>query len=203
MWNKEDEIIIVEVKLKKHRISLRYPEIKGLKNKEVEKNINALIQEEIYIMIVEEGYEEDYKKEFSGEYDIKLQTTDLLSLVIYLHSYSKGAAHGLTVLKAINIDLEDARIYQLQDIFTKDAKYIEKINKNIKNDIVKRDIPLLVEFETIDKNQDYFLTGDSLVIFFQLYEYTAYAYGIPKFAIPYMALEDMIDTEGPLKNIIV
>jgi len=203
MWNKEDEIIIVEVKLKKHRISLRYPEIKGLKNKEVEKNINALIQEEIYIMIVEEGYEEDYKKEFSGEYDIKLQTTDLLSLVIYLHSYSKGAAHGLTVLKAINIDLEDARIYQLQDIFTKDAKYIEKINKNIKNDIVKRDIPLLVEFETIDKNQDYFLTGDSLVIFFQLYEYTAYAYGIPKFAIPYMVLEDMIDEEGPLKNIIV
>lgn len=203
MWNKEGEALIVERKLRRHRISLTYPEVIGLKNKEIQKSINELIQEEIYKMIVEEGYEEDYKKEFWGEYDLKLQTEDFLSIVIYLHSYSRGATHGLTALKAINVDLQEGNVHQVTELFTRDSDYMKRINQIIKEEIIERKIPLLVEFETIDKKQDYYLTKEGLVIFFQLYEYTPYAYGIPEFKIPYTIIKDIIDEKGSLKNIIV
>ncbi|ARE86705.1 DUF3298 and DUF4163 domain-containing protein [Clostridium formicaceticum] len=202
MIQEEGKGQILKRKLIRHRVSLTYPEIVDLENKEVEKTINDLIQEEIYKMIVEQGYEEDYTKEFWGEYKVKLKENNILSMLIYINSYSKGAAHGLTAVKAINVDLISGKTYELQDLFVKNGVYIEKINEIIKEEIVEKDIPLLVEFETIDKKQDFYLTEDAVIIFFQLYEYTPYAYGIPEFSIPYAVLADLIDESSPMKVLI-
>ncbi|MCC5911792.1 MAG: DUF3298 and DUF4163 domain-containing protein [Clostridiaceae bacterium] len=201
MWERGN-IKVVERKLIRHRIGLTYPDVVGLKNQEAEVKINGIIQEEIYKMIVEQGYEEDYTKEIWGEYEVKLIDEEVLSILLYIYSYSKGAAHGMTALKAINVSLEKGEVYELQDLFIKNSGYIETINEIVKEEIHQRDIPLLVAFETIDKKQDFYLTSEALVVFFQLYEYTPYVYGIPKFSIPYRVLVDKIDEVSPLNHLI-
>ncbi|AKL94433.1 putative protein with DUF3298 domain [Clostridium aceticum] len=202
MIQEESRGKIVTRKLIRHRVSLTYPEVIDLEDKEVEKTINDFIQEEIYKMIIEQGYEEDYTKEFWGEYKVKLKEANILSMLVYINSYSKGAAHGLTAVKAINVDLSTGKVYDLQDLFIKNSDYIEKINEVIKEEIIEKNIPLLVEFETIDKKQDFYLTKDHLTIFFQLYEYTPYAYGIPEFEIPYTVLASTIEESNPMKAFI-
>ncbi|SDK68248.1 DUF3298 and DUF4163 domain-containing protein [Natronincola ferrireducens] len=189
---------IIQKKLIRYRIGLTYPEITDLENKEAEDTINQLIQEEIYRMIVEQGYEEDYTIEIWGDYEVKVNDKDLLSILLNIHSYSKGAAHGLKAVKALNIDLKRGKLYELKDLFLQNNNYIDKINEIVKEEIVTKDIPLLVEFETIDKRQDFYLTKEGITIFFQIYEYTPYAYGIPEFKISYDILTEMIDIKSPI-----
>ncbi|SNS75885.1 protein of unknown function [Anaerovirgula multivorans] len=201
MIKEEGKAKIEKRKLIRHRIGLTYPDIIGLDNEDIQQAINGTIQEEIYKMIIEQGYEEDYTKEIWGDYKVELNEYNLLSVLIYIHSYSKGAAHGLTALKAINFDLQSGKTYELADLFIKNSGYVNKINELIKEEMVEKDIPMLVEFETIDKKQDFYLTKEALTVFFQLYEYTPYAYGIPEFGIPYNELEDIVNKQGPLKFI--
>lgn len=198
MTREEGKAKIIEKKLIRRRIGLIYPEITDLENQEAQRMINEKIQEEIYKMIIEQGYEEDYTKQFWGEYKVALNEKDLLSILIYIHSYSKEAAHGLTALNAMSFDLLNGKPYELADLFTKSSDYVDRINAFVREEIIEKQIPLLVDFETIDKRQDYYLTKDALIIFFQVYEYTPYAYGIPEFRIPYYALMDIIDESGPL-----
>lgn len=198
MFKEEGKANVIERKLIRHRIGLIYPDITGLDNKEVQQTINETIQEEIYKMIIEQGYEEDYTKEIWGEYDIKINDHHLLSILISIHSYSKGAAHGLTALKALNFNLKDGKVYELADLFIKKSGYVSIISEFIKDEMMRKDVPLLVEFETIDKRQDFYLTPNALITFFQLYEYTPYAYGIPEFSIEYTQLIDILDKTGPI-----
>lgn len=199
MVKEEGKVTIVKRKLIRHRIGLSYPDIIKLDNQDAQQAINGTVQEEIYKMIIEQGYEEDYTKEIWGDYKVKLNKHNLFSLLIYINSYSKGAAHGLTALKAMTFDVQSGKNYELADLFINNSNYVNRINKVIKEEMVEKDIPLLVEFETIDKKQDFYLTKDALIVFFQLYEYTPYAYGIPEFTIPYSNLEDIINEIGPLK----
>ncbi|SET33349.1 protein of unknown function [Natronincola peptidivorans] len=202
MIREEGKAKIIKRRIIKQRIGVTYPDIIGLENKEAQKEINALIQEEIYRMIIEQGFEEDYTKEIWGDYKVKYNKNNLFSILIYINSYSKGAAHGLTAVKGINVDLCTGRSYQLMDLFMKDSNYISTINEIINHQIMKRKVPLLIEFETIDKKQDFYLKEEALVVFFQIYEYTPYDFGIPEFEIPYTEIQDCFDTKGPAKAII-
>jgi hypothetical protein len=53
-------------------------------------------------------------------------------------------------------------------------------------------------FKGISPEQDYYIADKALVLFFQLYELTAYAYGFPYFPISIYDLQTIIDEQGPL-----
>ncbi len=193
---------LVEKKLIKYRVGLTYPEFINFKDSDVQRIINETIQEEIYKMIIELGYEDDYTKEIWGNFGLKLNKKDLLSLLLDINSYSKGAAHSCKIVRALNFNLANGKTYELKDLFAINSDYIKKINEFIKDEIHGRNIPLLLQFETIDRKQDFYLGEASLTLFFQLYEYTPYAYGIPEFSMDYSKLDDIICKTGPIYQLL-
>ena len=50
----------------------------------------------------------------------------------------------------------------------------------------------LFPFEAIRADQDFYLSNNELVVYFQAYEYTPYAAGIPEFAAGFPTIEGRI-----------
>ncbi|NLM04803.1 MAG: DUF3298 and DUF4163 domain-containing protein [Clostridiales bacterium] len=194
--------LILERKIKRHRVNLAYPKIVGLSDNILKRKMNKIIEEEIYKFLIEEGYERDFEKKFFVDYDIKLCTTDILSLAIYIQSYYDGTTNEIISLRGINMDLNDGKTYFLYDLFKDNNEYMLRINEFIKEEIEKNEIPIIIAFETIDKKQDYYLTKDNLVVFFQQCEHTSSTYGLLKFHIPYSLVKDIISKRGLLKYMV-
>ncbi|HHY20883.1 MAG TPA: DUF3298 domain-containing protein [Bacilli bacterium] len=68
--------------------------------------------------------------------------------------------------------------------------------------IKQRDIFLLNGFTVIRPDQDFYIADKALVIYFQLYEITPYAYGFPMFPISVYEIQDIIDENGPLGRML-
>ena len=69
----------------------------------------------------------------------------------------------------------------------KDIQYSDIINKKIKEEISKNPENYFDsgnEFKGISENQSFYIEGDNLVIYYQLYDIAPYAFGIPEFKIP-------------------
>jgi hypothetical protein len=60
---------------------------------------------------------------------------------------------------------------------------------------------LISEYKGIPENQPFYLTPTNIVLFYPLYQYTPYYYGIPKFEIPYNQINSLINPNGPLTAI--
>lgn len=83
-------------------------------------------------------------------------------------------------------------------MFKPGSDYVKRLSALIQEQIKVRDIQLLNEFTAIRPDQDFYLADKSIVIYFQLYELTAYVYGFPMFPISVYELQDIIDENGPL-----
>ena len=68
--------------------------------------------------------------------------------------------------------------------------------------MIEEDIPLIADFNSIDENQEYYLSDKFLIIYFQLYEYTPYVYGIPQFHISLEELQPYFRNNSPLYRLI-
>lgn len=183
--------------LENDHISVYYPQVEGLENTEVEKRINRRILDLVEDLINSQRDEEAIV-EITGSYLVRLNKKSLLSIRFEIYSYREMAAHGLTIVKSLTFDLNSGRVYQLDDFFRPDSGYLQFISQQIKLQIVQEDIPLIAAFNSIDKNQDYYLSDKFLIIYFQLYEYTPYVYGIPQFHIPLEELEPYFRNNSPL-----
>ncbi len=200
---KSDTAAIIAVKrIVQWPLDLNYPEISGLKNSEIERSINELILKKTYDLV------EDQKKRFKnliqvrGTYEVKLNKSGLLSIYFTNYAFWKGAAHGLTLTDSLTVDLDTGKVYGLEDFFQEESHYIQQISKLIKQQIKARKIQLITDFQTIHKDQQFYLTPQGVVIYFQTYAYTPYYYGIPQFTIPYRGLMDLMLTEGPLPRLL-
>ncbi|NLY42575.1 MAG: DUF3298 and DUF4163 domain-containing protein [Clostridiaceae bacterium] len=194
----QKERIVAEItprKVTRPGISITYPQVSGLKNPEVQFKINQAIIEQIQQMVYSQIPD---AAEIQVDYRVTYNQNGILSMVFEQYSYVRGAAHGMTTVESLTIDLENARIYTLKDLFNPGSNYVETINNQIKLQIKERDIPMLKEFDSISENQQFYLTEKDIVIYFQLYEYTPYVYGIPEFPIPIASMVNMINKDGPL-----
>lgn len=137
-------------------------------------------------------------EEMLGSYEIKNNQRDILSLSLSNYTYHYHAAHGMTYINSLTFDLQKGKLCDLKDLFKQNSNYIERISSLIKEQIQKRNIFLLEEFTSINPNQDFYIADKVLVVYFQLYELTAYAFGFPMFPLSVYDLQDIIDEEGPL-----
>jgi hypothetical protein len=117
--------------------------------------------------------------------------------------YHYHAAHGMTVIKSLTFDLQKGKLVALKDLFKPGSGYVKRISELIKVQIKERNIPLLVDFTAIKPDQDFYIADKALVVYFQLYEITPYAYGFPMFPISVYDLQDIIDENGPLGRMAV
>jgi len=181
-----------------------YPRVTGMQNKQLQQFINSTIVRQNQQLINEQtGNMDTTVVDLYGYYEIKNNQRDVLSLSLNNYVYHYHAAHGMTVIKSLTFDLQKRRQVELKDLFKPGSDYVKRISELIKVQIKERDIPLLVDFKAIRPDQDFYIADKALIIYFQLYEITPYAYGFPMFPISVYALQDIIDENGPLGRMAV
>ena len=87
--------------------------------------------------------------EMVGSFEIKNNQRDILSLTLSNYAYPDRAAHGMTYLEALTFNVITGKQYQLKDLFKPGSNYIEIISRIIKEQIKKRDLPVINEFREI------------------------------------------------------
>ena len=116
---------------------------------------------------------------------------DILSFYVDYYQYT-GGAHGLTERRAYNIDFKTGELLPLATLFEPDYAYKAVIDKEINRQIAL-DPETYFEgdmgFQGIGKEQNYYLDGENLVIYFNQYEIAPYAAGIREFKIPQKLLD--------------
>lgn len=118
----------------------------------------------------------------------------ILSLYFDLYEYT-GGAHGSTVRTSDTWDISLSRLVSLSDLFPPGTNvrdyYIREIAERIKHESQNGYMMYFENYEDMIKQylnlNNFYLTYDGVVIYFQQYEIAPYASGIPEFLIPYGA----------------
>jgi len=183
------------------KISIYYPYVFGLPNLHAEYQINQKIVATLNDMVIELGFYDENLIEMVGEFEIKTNERQILSLTLTVYSFT-GGAHGMTLVKALSFNVTTGKHYELKDLFLPDSDYVKRLSEIIKPKIAEWEIPILDEFTQIREDQDFYLADHSLVIYFQLYEISPYVAGFPYFPIPILDIQDIIQPKGPLEILL-
>ena len=176
-----------------------YPVVTHMKNQQLQEMINQSIVKETQGLIdVQAGNMPTNVVEMIGSFEIKNNQRDVLSLSLSNYAYHYHAAHGMTYIKSLTFDLKKRKQCELKDLFKPGSSYVEKLSDLISKQIVLRDVPILNSFSKIKPDQDFYIADKSLVIYYQLYEITPYAFGFPMFPISVYEIQDIINEDGPL-----
>jgi len=198
------EITITDLVIKEDREALKvdivFPLVQGIKDKQVEEKINQTIQKDVlsfkemmqteseeYLQGAKEEGWEIRKYEAFAYYIVHYQKDDLLSLSVFYYSYTLGA-HGHTLQRAYNFNLENGEKNLLRNILKEKKDYVDFINQEIKRQMELNPQEYFTEwsvFQSISEEQPFYLIEDGIVVYFGLYEIAPYASGIKYFKIPY------------------
>lgn len=176
-------------------IDVTIPQIENLDNKEGEKNINDEIIKwtEDWIndvkLISDEYFKDGVAPSFPYQLYARYITTNIKDPISFYIDYYQftGGAHGMTTRIAYNVDKAKAIKLDLKDLFKHDYDYKSVIDKEIKKQIKKDPDKYFTGkegFNGIKDNQEFYIKGDTVVVYFGLYEIAPYVAGIPEFNIP-------------------
>lgn len=177
-----------------------YPKAVNLPSK-VRSKINFAIKKTAFAAIP--GYDPETSViEAYSNYKTILNMKGILSLRFEDYYYPEMAAHGVTGVSSVTLDLKTGHEYQFYQLFRKGSNYQAVLNQIIQAQIVAEQIPLLKPFAGVSPDENYYLTPDNLVIYYQPYVYTPGAYGVLEFSIPYTQITGIIDPVGPIGRIL-
>jgi hypothetical protein len=139
-------------------------------------------------------------------YTLFLAQDDLVSVKFDVGSYYQGAAHPNSYSDVINYDLKNGKQLKLGDLFKPGSKYLQQIANYAIADLKKqaKDKGLIDgEIENgaapLAKNyQSWIITKKGLGITFDAYQVGPYAAGPQSVMVPYSALKEVINPEGPV-----
>lgn len=182
-------------------VHMDIPVIWGIKDKNVQKDINSKIYDEI--MNFKERVEKDnveyikdsktYKYPVNPfsiyvNYNIHFCSKDILSITLDEYAY-EGGAHGTTERKSYNINLENGKEISLKDLFVNDDDWKKIISDKVKSEMLaNKEIYFedsVKDFKTIEDNQSFYIEDGNIVVYFGQYEIAPYAAGIREFKIPF------------------
>lgn len=183
------------------RVQIYQPRFKNFSDSEFEDKLN-----EEYAELIEKWQEiflENSAKsaltecELSLRQEVKLKNKQFLSVVGDAYSFTSGI-HGTSRRVAKNIDLLNNKELKLSDLFSDEA-YEEALNQKIgeildKNPDEYSDLwekPIL----TKSHQEDFYLSGEGLILYYPPYELSYYARGFVEFCIPYKELSGYLSPE--------
>ncbi len=184
-------------------VSVETPRLVGVEDPTVQDTINAVfagIYDDAVEMTssMETQSKDDFEAGFAvGPYALDVKyvvhylSGDVLSVTISQYTYL-GGAHGGTSIYPFNYNIATGNQLSISELFVGGSDYMNVIDTNIAAEIVNRDLYELAPFSTVGSAAQYYLTLDSVVFFFQEYEYFPYAAGIQEFAIQYPAFSGML-----------
>ncbi|MDP4108668.1 MAG: protease inhibitor I42 family protein [Bacillota bacterium] len=192
------------------KVTVQYPQLDGLPSYDAQVGINSILRRAASSAIDEGlGFAYDLKTakqsnpgftakcETNFNYRITYNQNGILSVVLLDYQYS-GGAHGGTLQSSYTFDLATGKVLELSDLTVKNSAYTSYINSAIRKEIDKRvaagDLYEFSDsrFETVGDRPDFYLSGDSVVFYFQEYEHFPYAAGIQEFPVLYSGLGGML-----------
>lgn len=194
-------VSIITQRVIEPRLELYYPVVYGHGDPGIQQRINLTIQNLVRKMLVNQEYYSNPRTQVTASYEIKNNQRGILSLSLNNYAFA-GGAHGLTIIESLTFDVDTGMVYALADLFKPSEDYEKVLSYIIELQIKERDIPLIEEFTGIKPDQNYYIADKILVIYFQLYDLTPYAYGFPEFPITVYEIEEIIREKGPLGKMI-
>ena len=188
---------LFQCKFFQDNIDLLYPVVTDLTDIAVQDKINNDIQQQVYAyrQLAWIG-QSDPRTHYWVRYKIGLNKFGLLSVVLSESAFPYHAANPNSAQVSLTVDAT-AKVYQLKDLFAGQSDYAERISGIISQQIKDRDITLIKQFSEISPDQEYYLTPEGIVVYFQSDEYTPHYYGSPEFVIPFNDIKDLLPQQSP------
>ena len=220
-WKITTKQIKEENKQRRFTIDVEYPQIEGSDNENV-KQFNQQISSLVIKAVNEwkqgagaQAGEEDTMPEaeddaYDSGYNIEFANDDIVSVIIDTSIYEHGAAHPNSASETFNYDLKSGKPIKLSDVFKPGAQYIKKLSEYCIADLKKQarqdnpEEPMLnddeIETGAAPEAENYSrwnITKKGLLITFDAYQVGPYAAGPQMVLVPYSALKDTINPNGP------
>jgi hypothetical protein len=171
-----------------------YPQIKGMDKQAI---VNETLKELAGVKAIPAHIQ--LESNYMGDFDVIFYKKNLLVIEITGYDYSFGAAHGMPVKKYTHIDLKSGVIYQLKDLFKAGSPYVKVISDIIGDQIKSNEKYSYVfpdTYKGIQLDQLFFISENTLNIYFSPYEIAPFAAGFPTFPIPFEELTGIINQTG-------
>lgn len=134
------------------------------------------------------------------------QSGEVWSFKFDFHFYSDGAAHPGSYSITLNYDLGQGRELALSDLFLPNSNYLEAIANYCKSELSKQPFYDGAFTQGADPTPENYrrwnITPGGLLITFDEYQVAPYAAGPQQVTVPYAALKDLIDPQGPLSGFV-
>lgn len=195
---------LMEQNLQPKNFKITYPLVKDINSKNISKLANEAIVDQVNKLFKEQALiiEKRNIEEVIGFYEIKLNKNCLLSILFGMYTYYTNAAHGLTAYSSLNMDLNTGQIYKLNDLFTSKINYKPVLEQKVREYIRINNVPLIEEYKGLDENQQFYLTPNSIVLYYPIYKYTPYAYGLFQIPIPFKDILNLLGPASPIQKLL-
>ncbi|HEX6729887.1 MAG TPA: RsiV family protein [Pyrinomonadaceae bacterium] len=202
-----------------YEVAAYYPQITGSSNPNAEK-LNQVLSALVTRKVAEFRKEMSPKKDeeprpensmgsdINIAYTVNLAQDDLTSIEFDIGSYYQGAAHPNSYSEVVNYDLKNGKQLKLADLFKPGAKYLQTISQYCIDDLKKQSKAKggLLEDSSINsgaspttKNyQSWTITKKGLGINFDSYQVGPYAAGPQFVLVPYSAIKELVNPDGPI-----
>lgn len=178
------------------KITIQIPKLKNTRDIDLENQFNNMIQDKVKAIVedvksmAQEAANDDMlhaKYEVHISTEVKYQSRDFVSLVMYYYTFT-GGAHGNTIIETYNLDLSTNKIITLKDIFNSNCDYETIIKEEILKQIEERMTDFFEESIEYVKNENisertFTISKDGLEIYYQDYEIAPHSSGLPVFKI--------------------
>lgn len=200
-----NSVTIVKQKLIPQKFTIEYPFIQNDNNDKVLLKVNNYIADEVSKLFKNQVLlpEKIDFYEIFGTYEVTVNKNDILSILFSIYTYVNQAAHGVTAYSSLTVNTKTGQVYSFNDLFNPKINYVPIINGIAKQYIKDKNIQLINEYNGVTPNQQYYLTENELVLYYQPYDYTPGYYGIFKIEIPYNKIKNLITPLSPISKLMV
>lgn len=185
--------------------------VRGLVTRKVNEFKKEMAQPEVGEATTDSGNESDETggSDIGIGYTIALAKDDLISVQFDIGSYYKGAAHPNSYSETVNFDLKNGKSLKLGDLFRPGTKYLQIISAYCVQDLKKQSkasSDSMLDDDWIQRGagpdaanyKSWTITKKGLGVNFDSYQVAPYAAGPQHVLVPYSALKEIINPEGPI-----
>jgi len=194
---------IGNVTIEPEKFKVEYPYVTGFENQEVQANINDAIIGEVTSLLSSQVLlpTQNTFKDIIISYQIPLKTDNLLSIVFALYT-DTGGAHGNTTFSSLTFNTNTGQVYDLEDLFKPNSNYMNVLSELAVREAEEAEVPFIADYKGVSDNQQFYLTPNGIVLFYQVNEYTPYSYGLFRVTIPYDEIMGILNTNSPVYNLM-
>ncbi|AAK78835.1 hypothetical protein BJV85_003149 [Clostridium acetobutylicum] len=198
------KVALDEQKLTPQKFSITYPLIINLQDEKVKTKVNEDIVNQVSELFKNQVLltEKIDLSEVFGAYEIGVNRNYILSILFSIYTYMNRAAHGLTVYSSITVNTRTGKVYSFSDLFNPKMNYLGELTTIVKKYIKDNNIQLIEDYKGVTNDQEFYLTNDKLVLYYQVYAYTPYYYGLFRIPIPYTEIKNLLGPMSPINNLI-